>query len=77
MNRSDKTEKVYIIVGYDKDADVYVRLATVYSGLLVANSIADHIATLGLRRRDGDCYDWIEVIAPHEDTRYHVAQCQF
>ena len=67
--------KVYEIVGYDKDADVYVRLALIYSDLHVAISIANHIATLGLRRFGGDHYDWVEVITQHEGVSHHVIQC--
>ena len=63
----------YAIVGYDKDADVYVRLAVVYDNLLTAISVADHMAKLGLKRRNGDPFDWLEVINEHEDLLYHIA----
>lgn len=71
----DCTKGPYTILGYDKDADVYVRLATIYDGLPVAISVADHMATLALKRMNGDNFDWIEVVAPHKDIRHHVAQC--
>lgn len=70
-----QSKEQYTIVGYDKDADVYVQLAVIHCDLSVAISVADHMATLGLRRKDGDCYDWIEVITPHKDIRHHVVQC--
>ena len=70
-----QAEKSYAIVGYDKDADVYVRLATIYNDLLAAISVANHMATLGLKRRNGDQFDWLEVITEHKDLIHHVAQC--
>ena len=69
-------DKIYEIVGYDKDADVYIRLALIYSDLSVAISTADYMATLGLRRFGGDRYDWLEVITKHEDIRHYVVQCE-
>ena len=70
-----QSEKAYMIVGYDKDADVYVRIATIYDELPVAISVADHMATLGLKRLNGERFDWLEVVTPYEGIRHHVAQC--
>ena len=66
----------YTIVAYDKDGDVYVRLATVYRDYNVATLAADFMATLGLKRLNGEPYDWIEVVDPHDDSVHYYAQCE-
>lgn len=73
---TNRTKGPYIICGYDKDSDLYVRLATVYDELPVAISVADHMATLGLRRKTtNEPFDWIEVGTDHSCDRHHVAPC--
>ena len=67
---------VYTILGYDKDADVYVCLAIVYDGLNTAIKIANCTATMYLRKKsNNEPYDWIEVVEEHKDIRHHVVQC--
>lgn len=67
---------IYTIVGYDKDADVYVRLANVYDGLNTATKIANCMSTMNLRRKsNNEPYDWIEVVEEYKDIRHHVAPC--
>jgi hypothetical protein len=66
----------YRILGYDKDADVYVRLINVHMPLDIAISVADHVASLG-PKRESNCepFDWLEVVEELKDIRYHVAPC--
>lgn len=67
---------VYAILGYDKDADTYVRLANVFDGLNTATKIANSMATMYLRRKsNNEPYDWIEVVEEYKDIRHHVVQC--
>lgn len=67
---------VYTILGYDKDADVYVRLANVYDGLNTATKIANSMAIMNLRRKsNNEPYDWIEVVEEYKDIRHHVVPC--
>lgn len=71
-----KKPKHYRIIGYDKDADVYIRLVNVHMPLDVAISVADHIASLGPKREsNGEPFDWIEVVSELGDIRHHVAPC--
>ena len=70
-------KKPYTIVGYDKDSDVYVRLATVYMELQPAIQISDYISTLNMRRKTNDePFDWIEVITEYQDICHHVSPCK-
>lgn len=71
-----KKHEYYNIVGYDKDADVYVRLINVHMPLNFAVSIADHVASLSPKREsNGEPFDWLEVITELEGIRHHVAPC--
>lgn len=66
----------YVIVGYDKDSDVYIRLAVIYDSLDAAIKVADCMATLGLKRKSNDePFDWLEVITEHKDIQHYVVQC--
>lgn len=68
--------KHYRIIGYDKDADVYVRLINVHMPLDVAISIADHVASLGPKRSsNGEPFDWLEVVTELEGIQHYVVQC--
>ncbi len=68
--------KHYQILGYDKDADVYVRLINVHMPLDIAISIANHVASLVPKRQsNGQPFDWLEVVTELEDVRHHVVQC--
>ena len=68
--------KHYRILGYDKDADAYVRLINVHMPLDVAISIANHVATLDPKRvSNGEPFDWLEVVTEHEGARHYVVQC--
>ena len=68
--------KPYVILGYNKEEYVYVRLAVVYAELEVAIKIAEHIATLNLRREYiGKPFDYIEVVTEHIGISHHVVQC--
>ena len=69
-------KKHYRIVGYDKDADVYVRLVNVHMPLNIAISIADHMASLSPKREsNGEPFDWLEVVTELEGICHHVAPC--
>lgn len=69
-------EPTYVIVGYDKDADVYVRLATIHDGLTTATKIATCMATMGLKRKsNAELFDWIEVLGEFENVRHIVIPC--
>lgn len=69
-------KKHYRIVGYDKDADVYVRLVNVHMSLDAAVSIADHVASLSPKREsNGEPFDWLEVVTELEGICHHVAPC--
>lgn len=67
---------VYTILGYEKDGDVYVRLANVYHGLEVAIRIADYMSAMNIRRKsNNEPFDWIEVVEEYKDIRHYVVQC--
>lgn len=65
----------YVILGYDKDADVYVRLAYWYGDVGTAKSVAAHLATLSLKRNNGEPFDWIEVGEEYSGVRHYVVPC--
>ena len=68
--------KPYVILGYDKEEYVYVRLAVVYTNLDVAIKMAEHMATLKLKRAaDNRPFDYIEVVTEHIGLSHHVVQC--
>lgn len=65
----------YVILGYDKDADVYVRLAYWYGDVEIAKSVAKHLATLSLNRTNGEPFDWIEVGEEYSGVRHCAYSC--
>ena len=65
----------YVILGYDKDADIYVRLAYWYGDVDIAKSVAEHLATLSLRRKTGEPFDWIEAGEEYSGIRHCVCPC--
>lgn len=65
----------YVILGYDKDADVYIRLAYWYSDIEIAKNIAKYLSTLSLRRANGEPFDWIEVEEEYSGIRHCIYQC--
>lgn len=67
---------VYSILGYEKDGDVYVRLANVYHGLDTATKIANCMSAMNLRRKsNNEAFDWIEVVEEYKDIRHHIIPC--
>jgi len=66
----------YDIVAYDKDADVYVRIATIYYSLSLAIACADRASELRLKRSNGEPFDWIEVITPHANVMHYQVPCK-
>lgn len=74
--RSDKPP--FIILGYDKDADVYIRLITVhYLSFEETKNLAMHIGSIGVRReKTGEPFDWLEVIKPNTDNSLFTVPCE-
>lgn len=66
--------KPYVILGYNKEDYVYVRLAVVYTDLDVAIKMAEHMATMKLRDINKP-FDYIEVVTEHIGLSHHVVQC--
>lgn len=65
----------YAILGYNKDADVYIRLTYWHGDVEIAKSIAKYLATLSLKRTDGEPFDWIEVGEEYSSIRYCAYPC--
>lgn len=65
----------YAILGYDKDADVYIQLAYLHGDIENAKSIAKYLSTLSLKRANGEPFDWIEVVEEYSGVRYGVYPC--
>lgn len=65
----------YAIFGYDKDADNYIQLAYWYGDIKTAKSIAKYLATLSLKRTNGEPFDWIEVGEEYSGVRYCAYPC--
>lgn len=68
----------FIILGYDKDADVYIQLIVVHSmSFEETKNLAMHISSMGVRReRTGERFDWLEVIKPHTDNSLFTVPCE-
>lgn len=65
----------YEILGYDKDAGVYICLAHWYGDINSANQVANYIGTLSLGKETGKPFDWIEVIEEYSGDRRHICLC--
>jgi hypothetical protein len=71
-----KKKCTYDIVAYDKDADVYVRIATIHHDISLAIACADRASELHLKRSNGEPFDWIEVITPYAGVRHYLVPCK-
>ena len=71
-----KKKSTYEIVAYDKDADVYVRLATIHYDLPLAIELANRASELKLKRTNEEPFDWIEVITPYVGVLHHLVECK-
>lgn len=71
-----KKKYTYDIVAYDKDADVYVRIATIHHDISLAIACADRASELHLKRSNGEPFDWIEVVNPYTDIRHYLVPCK-
>ena len=66
----------YVILGYNRDADVYDVLAYWHSDLVSARKIANYMSTMELKSEyDGTPYDWIEVGEDYSGVRYYATPC--
>lgn len=65
----------YAILGYDKDADIYIQLAYLHGDIENAKSIAKYLANLSLKRINGEPFDWIEVVEEYSGIRCGVYSC--
>lgn len=72
----NKKKSTYEIVAYDKDADVYVRIATIHHDLPLAIELANRASELQLKRTNGEPFDWIEVITPYAGVLHHLVECK-
>ena len=66
----------YVILGYNRDSDVYDVLAYWHSDLETARKVANYMSTMELKSKyDGTPYDWIEVGEDYSGVRYYAIPC--
>lgn len=66
----------YVILGYNRDSDVYDVLVCWHSDLETARKVANYMSTIGLKSKyDGTPYDWIEVGEDYSGARYYAIPC--